>query len=358
MRTCRLLTTFILMVMNSTLTAAPNTLERLRADIETGKLPGVHAVLIEHRGQRLAEWYFKGHDQTIGQDLGEVDFNPATLHDVRSVTKSVVSLLFGIAHHEGLIKGLDTPIVSFFPEYSDLDPKTTADVTLRHVLSMTSGWNWDEFSYPYTDRRNSEIAMEFSDDPLRHVLTQARVAPPGERFIYSGGDVALIGAVIARASGMSLDRYAEEKLLKPLGINRYAWSKRIDVPRAASGLRLTPQDMLRIGQLVLARGSWSGRQVIPATWIDESTTRQIGIESTMAPGSAYGRFWWLGEFAGTPWIGGIGNGGQRIYIVPSLELIVVTTMGLYDSPEQGRVPLMVLDAAMWAADPERRDSAE
>ncbi len=344
----RIIATLIVLIMSMHVQAERDSLATLKAEIEHQKLPGVHAVIIEHDGVRLAEWYFKGHDQTIGQDLSAISFNADTPHDVRLVTKSVVSMLFGIAHHDGLIPDLEQPIVSFFPEFTDLPSAYTADVKLRHVLSMTSGWNWDEFTYPYTDPRNSEIAMEFSDDPLKFVLTQPRVAEPGTHFTYSGGDVALVGAVIARAAKMPLDRYAEEKLFGPLGITTTEWSKRLDVPRAASGLRLTPNAMAKIGQLILHKGIHNARQLVPASWIQASTTQQIDIPSKLAPGSAYRRFWWLGEFEGQRWIGAFGNGGQRIWIVPERKLLVVTTMGLYDSPDQGRVPQTILATAIKA----------
>jgi len=324
----------------------PGPLQALKARIESGSLDGVHGVIVQQRGVRLAEWYFPGHDQTILKDLGHVDFKADTLHDVRSVTKSVVSLLFGIALEEGIVKDTDAPVTSWFPEYTDLPRATTADVKLHHVLSMTSGWNWDEFTWPYSDPRNSEIAMELAEDPIRHVLTQPRVSTPGERFIYSGGDVALIGAIIAKAAGMPLDRYAEERLFKPLGIGAYGWSKREGVPRAASGLRLTPRDRLKIGELVLARGVVDGKQLVPAAWIDRSTSQRIAVTGGRGPSDGYGYFWWLGQTDGERWIGANGNGDQRIWILPALELVVVTTMGHYDSPEQGRVPLAILQAAI------------
>lgn len=252
----------VLIFFSGALTAADkptNALEALRPLIVSGELPGIHAVIVQHNGVTLADWYFSGPDQTILSDLGVIDFSPTTLHDVRSVTKSVVSLLVGIAMQDGLVTSLDTPVVSYFPEYTDLPAATTRDVTLRHVLSMTSGWHWDEFSYPYSDPRNSEIAMELADDPIRHVLTQNRVSNPGEQFHYSGGDVALIGAVLARVTHLPLDQYAVEKLFKPLGIEQHGWSKRIDVPRAASGLRLTAPDMMKIAELVANQGQIRGR---------------------------------------------------------------------------------------------------
>jgi len=350
--TFRVSAVFVLVFFSGMLMATDkpaNALETLRPLIASGELPGVHAVIIQHNGLPLANWYFSGNDQTIGKDLGTIDFSPTTLHDLRSVTKSVVSLLVGIAMQDGLITSLDTPVISYFPEYTDLPAATTQDVTLRHVLSMTSGWHWDEFTYPYTDPRNSEIAMELADDPIRHVLTQHRVSAPGEQFHYSGGDVALIGAVLARITHQPLDQYAVEKLFKPLGIEQHGWSKRIDVPRAASGLRLTGPAMMKIAELVTHHGLYRGQQIVPADWIETITSEHIGIPDSRAPGNGYGYFWWLGRTDGVNWIGAFGNGGQRIWIVPSLKLLVVTTMGLYDSPEQGRVPATILEAAIKAA---------
>ena len=178
------------------------------------------------------------------------------------------------------------------------------------------------------------------------MLTQNRVSKPGEQFHYSGGDVALIGAVLARVTHKPLDQYAVEKLFEPLGIEQHDWSKRIDVPRAASGLRLTAPDMMKIAELVAEHGQYWGRQIVPAEWIETITREHIGIPDVRAPGNGYGYFWWLGRSEGVNWIGALGNGGQRIWIVPSLKLLVVTTMGLYDSPEQGRVPARILEAAI------------
>ena len=330
-------------------TQPPLPLSALHTSLVSGELPGAHAVIIRQHQRTLVEWYFKGPDQTIGQDLGEVTFSGEVLHDIRSVSKSVVALLFGIALEDGLIKSLDVPVVSFFGDYDNLPVTTTQDVTLRHVLSMTSGWSWDEFTYPYTDPRNSEIAMELAEDPIRHVLTQSRVSEPGTEFHYSGGDVALIGAILSKVSGKPLDEYAREKLFEPLGIKRYGWSKRLDVPRAASGLRLTAPDMMKIAVLVADHGRYNGQQIVAADWIATITSRQIVIPDPRAPGDGYGYFWWLGQTGDVRWIGALGNGGQRIWIVPSLDLQVVTTMGRYDHPEQGDVPARILRSAIAAA---------
>lgn len=329
-------------------------LAALRARIEAGEIPGVHSVIVMRRNETLAEWYFPGKDERRGFPLGEVAFGPDTLHDVRSVTKSIVGLLVGVAVRDGAIRSLDTPVLDYFPEYADLQTPERRRVTLRHLLSMTSGLHWDEDTYPYTDPRNSEIAMDMAKDPYRYVLSQPFDADPGARFKYSGGDVAVMAAVLARATGTPLDAYAEQKLFKPLGIARVEWIKDgKGVPYAASGLRMTPRDMATVGRLVLDGGRWNRRQVIPAGWVEAATTPKAQVQPDPKCGTRYGYFWWL--FAGcqlepaTPWAAGVGNGGQRIVVVRDQGLVVVMTAGLYNSRQQGQTANEVIVGALKAA---------
>jgi CubicO group peptidase (beta-lactamase class C family) len=315
-------------------------LVELEQRIRGGEFSGVHGVLVVHRDRTIAEWYVDGNDETILQPFGMVKFGPETLHDIRSVTKSVVSMLFGIALHDGAIKDLNTPVLDYFPEYPDLHTPERMQITLKDILSMTSGLRWDERTYPYTDPRNSEIAMDIAADPYRYVLTQTIDSPPGQRWMYSGGDVALAGEVIARAVKLPLDAYAQEKIFGPLDM-RHEWSKNRGIPRAASGLRLTPRDMAKLGTIMLHGGRWGERQIVPAEWVATATSRHAQVEPDPQCGTAYGYFWWLGPGCAssppTPWFAGIGNGGQRIWVVPSRDLVVVTTAGLYNDPTQGQV---------------------
>lgn len=308
-------------------------LAALEQRTRSGEIPGIHGVLVVHHGQTIAEWYVGGNDETIRHTIGMVEFGPDTLHDVRSVTKSVVSMLFGIAQADGAIKGLDTPVLDYFPQYSDLRTPERMQITLKDVLSMTSGLHWDEVTYPYTDPRNSEVAMDRAADPYRYVLSQAIDAPPGQRWMYSGGDVQLIGEVVARATKTPLETYAEQKLFGPMEI-AHEWIRIGDVPLAASGLRLTPRAMAKLGVMMLNHGRWHDRQIVPAEWVDVSTSRHAQVEPDPQCGTAYGFFWWLGpgcrSTPPTPWFAGIGNGGQRIWVVPSRDLVVVTTAGLYN----------------------------
>ena len=323
-------------------------LTALAQRLRSADIPGIHSVIVQQHGKTLAEWYFEGHDQTIWRDLGQVKFTRETLHDVRSVTKSVVSMLFGIAMSEGAVTNLDAPVLDWFPEYPQLRTPERLRIRVRDVLSMTSGLHWDEWTYPYTDPRNAEIAMSMADDPYLYVLSQAVDAPPGTRWAYSGGDVALIGAVIARAVKMPIEQYAQLKLFGPLGMAS-EWSQNKGVAMAASGLRLTPRSMAVLGQLVLNQGRFDGAQRVPAGWMALSTTHKIDTASMDVPGGGYGYLWWLGNpQPDLHWIGAIGNGGQRIWVVPSRDLVVVITAGLYDTPNQGKAPFDILAAILMA----------
>jgi CubicO group peptidase (beta-lactamase class C family) len=336
----------------ATADAGSGDLASLERRLRAGEIPNVHSVIVVQHGATLSEWYFEGTDERRGDPLGVVKFGPKTIHDVRSVTKSIVSMLFGIAQAQGAIKELDASALEYFPEYPDLQTPDRRKITLRHLLSMTSGLHWDEKTYPYTDRRNSEIAMDYAPDRLRFVLEQPIDSAPGTRFRYSGGDVALIGAVIARATKMPLDDFAKSVLFGPLGIAHVEWTKDAKgVPYAASGLRLVPRDMVKIGLLMLHGGKEGGRQIVPEAWVKASSTPQALVDKEGGCESDYGYFWWLFpkcESSKAPgWFAAMGNGGQRIAVVPERDLVVVTTAGLYNSPVQGKV-LQIIRAAMGA----------
>lgn len=317
-------------------------LEALKQRIVSGELPNVHSVLVLRGGQTIAEWYFAGTDEVRGRPRGHVTFDAASLHDARSITKGVVSMLVGIAIAEGKIKSLDDPTLSYFPEYPPLGTPERQRIRLRDLMSMTSGLKWDENTYPYTDARNSETAMDMAADRNRFVLEQEILSAPGERWQYSGGDVALMGAILARATGRPLEGYAREKLFAPMGITSWEWLKdNRGVPYAASGLRLTTRDMGKLGQMMLAGGRWEGRQIVPADWAAASVTAHASVQPDPVCGTKYGYFWWLSAgcspLGQTPWFAAIGNGGQRIYVVPSRDLVVITTAGLYNDPRQRQV---------------------
>jgi CubicO group peptidase (beta-lactamase class C family) len=217
----------------------------------------VHAVLVARAGKLAFERYFRGTEEIHSRRVGSVAFDADTLHDVKSVSKSVASLAFGIAMDRGLIGSIDQPIFSFFPELSDL--------------------------------RSAEKDANRARDPCRFVLGLAVTDPAGHRFFYNTGALALLSAIMRKA-GQPLDEFARANLFEPLGISAVQWKRVKGNTDAGGGLRLRPRDMAKIGQLVLAGGRWNDRQIVSRNWTELSTAPQL--EGT--DNQSYGYLWWLG----------------------------------------------------------------
>ncbi len=302
----------------------------------------LHGVVVERGGKLLVEAYFEGPDHPGASFFAKhASFGPDDLHDVRSVTKSVTALLLGIARDHGAITDLDAPVLAHFPEYADLQATPAARVTLAHLLGMASGLAWDE-SGGYLRPGNDETRMRFATDPLRQVLERDRVAEPGTHFNYNGGGTALLGEVVARATGMPLEAWAEERLFGPLDIRRTEWRRdRRGQVTPFGGLRLRPRDMVKLGRLVLNRGAWNGRQVVSGAWVDEMVRDRLP-----AGALRYGWQWWRGTIGPAEnrhaYIAAFGNGGQRVFVLPTLDLVVVVTAGQYNQETSWRAPLRVL----------------
>ncbi|GAA0452685.1 hypothetical protein Ade02nite_00700 [Paractinoplanes deccanensis] len=315
--------------------------ERLVEALRAGELDGLHGVVVVQGGRTVLEHYGAGEDVSWATPLGMVQFGPGVLHDLRSVTKSVTALLYGIALGEGLVPGPEEPLLPHFPEYADLaaDPER-ARLTVEHALTMTLGLEWRE-DVPYDSPANAEIAMEMAADRYRYVLERPIVAPPGTEWSYCGGATALLGKLIADGTGLTLPEYAAQKLFAPLGIREFGWLAGADgVASAASGLRLDPRDLVKIGQLVLAKGDG----IVPAEWIDTMLRPRFDT----AWGARYGYQWYISEVAGHRLVAGMGNGGQRLVAVPDLDLAAAIVTGNYDAPDQARIPTLLLERVILA----------
>jgi CubicO group peptidase (beta-lactamase class C family) len=304
--------------------------------------PNIHAVLVARGGKLVFERYFRGSDEVPGRFYGtrveNITFDANTLHNVKSVSKSVASLAVGIAVDRGLIGSVNEPIFSFFPELSDLRSPEKERIQLSHALTMSMGLAWVEAT-PATGDNNDEVRMHMSPDPCRYVLGLPVTAPAGEEFFYNTGALTLVSAIIRKATGRPLDEFARETLFEPLGITKVEWIRVKGDTDAGGGLRLRPRDMAKIGQLVLAGGRWNDRQVVSKAWIETSTAPKIKIRD----GRFYGYLWWLGRSLvngrEVHRVDALGRGGQQIRIVPELDLVVVVTAGYYQdySPQAFQV---------------------
>ena len=292
----------------------------------------VHAVLVARSGKLVFERYFSGSDEVpsrfYGSRVADVTFDADTLHNIKSASKSVASLAVGIAIDRGLIRSINEPIFSFFPELSDLRSPEKDRIQLVHALTMSLGLAWVEAT-PATGDDNDEVRMHRASDPCRYVLGLSATALPGQAFFYNTGALTLVSAIVRKATGHPLDEFARTALFEPLGITSFEWSRVEGDSDAGGGLRLRPRDMAKIGQLVLAGGRWNDRQIVPKAWIETSTAPKLKATDRQS----YGYLWWLGQSPlngrKVDWIGALGRGGQSIRIVPELDLVVVVTAGYY-----------------------------
>ncbi|MDF3811478.1 MULTISPECIES: serine hydrolase [Rhodopseudomonas] len=342
---------------------APDLEARLDAAVTEGRIWNLHGLVVLRNDRLVLEHYFDGADRARGiGDLGRVSFKPDTLHDLRSCSKSIVGLLYGIALQQGKVPPPQAPLFSAFPEYADLADKDGRDrLTIEHVLTMTMGTDWDETSLIYSDPRNSETAMDAAADRYRYVLERRVVEPPGAHWTYCGGATALLARLIAKGSGQTLHDFAREHLFDPLGLGPTEWAGGPDgEPFAASGARMSVRDLARIGQMMLHGGQVAGRGVVPADWVKRCTTPFVSADEIRR----YGYQWFVLDIGfGKPkgWaIGRLermwtaqGEGGQRLFVIPALQLVIAITAGNYMQADQWMPPTRVLREVVLASIVER-----
>lgn len=302
-------------------------LDELRVAAEDGAFRNLHGILIVKSGKLVFEEYLDG-------------FDAGTLQYTASVSKSVGSILLGIAIDRGLVSALgqgvlDAPLVDLLPEHTalfeaDLRKKR---ILFRHALSMSGGLEWDETSYPYSDSRNDWVQARQEEDPVGFALSKPVVAEPGDEFMYHGVYSILPSYLIERATNASAEMFAAEHLFGPLGIQEWEWDSIANgLTDTDGGLSLRPRDMARLGQLYLDRGMWNSRQIVSEAWVEESSRRQIVNENS----PDYCLLWWCGDIHSgnrSAWtFFASGHGGQMIFVFPDLELVAVVTQQVFDNP--------------------------
>jgi CubicO group peptidase (beta-lactamase class C family) len=330
---------------------APDIEARLDKLIADKRAWGLHGVVIVRDGRLVLERYYEGEDRARGTGaIGRVTFKPDTLHDLRSCSKSIVGLLYGIALQRGKVPPPEAPLFSAFPEYADLATAGRETLTIHHALTMTLGTEWDETSLPYSDPTNSEIAMDLEPDRYRYILERRVVREPGRRWTYCGGATALLARIIAKGTGRPLQEFARETLFDPLGIGHTEWAcDDKGEPYAASALRMAPRDLARVGVMMAGGSAIGGAQVVPPQWVELSTRLVVGVDGLRH----YGYQWYVSDVAyGEPlgWAvrhlvrmwGAMGEGGQRLFVLPELQLVVAITAGNYGADDQWMPPTRVL----------------
>nr|WP_299389222.1 serine hydrolase [Allomuricauda sp.] len=314
----------------------PNLIEDMEDSILADVYPNIHSVLILKNGQLVYENYYDGKDELWGKDLGVIEHHKDSLHDIRSVSKSIVATCIGIAIHQGKIDSIGQNVFDFFPEHTKYKEGLRSQLTIEHLLTMTSGMEWNE-NVPYTDPENSEIQMTSSGDPIQFVLSRPMVHVPGELWEYNGGTTQLLATIIERATNQNIHDFAVQHLFTPLEITTSTWTKfpGLELPAAASGLRLTSRDLLKFGMLYANNGLWNGKQILSEAWVKHSLQPKVWFGRNNNVGYGY-QFWifkgktihkGLNHFIPSA----VGNGGQRIYLDLPNELIVVITAGNYNN---------------------------
>ena len=305
-------------------------INKIAKGIKNDFYPNIHSLLIYKNDTLVFEDYYSGKDEVWGTDIGIIAHNENQLHDVRSISKSVVSACVGIAIDRGLIKNSDQYISDFFHDYLHFFDDLKKEIKIEHLLTMSAGLEWNE-TISYASTENSKIQMNHSIDPIAFVLSRNMLAKPGMVWEYNGGATQLLAAIIEKVSGLRIYEFANEYIFKAIGIDSFQWTTlpATGYPAAASGLRLRSRDLLKFGALYLNEGEWKGEKVIPSQWAKDSLDTKI-----KRPDGAYGyQFWmWENEVDNKtiPVIAAGGNGDQRIFIDKKNRLIVVCTAGNYN----------------------------
>lgn len=291
-------------------------LEKVFQSIGKGIFPGVDSLVVVRDQRLVAEGYFNG-------------FGRETVHDLRSTGKSFISTLVGIALDQGLM-GLDDPLSQHIPGFESHEHMDAAKraITLRHLLNMSSGLDCND---DVADSPGQEEKLYDSRDWIGFMLDLRMIADPGTRTIYCTGGVVLLGQVVALRSGAALDDYARQWLLGPLDIEKAEWRRGPDgKATGATGFGLRPRDAAKLGALFANEGVWKGVRVVPESWVMTTRTSPGAFGS-----QGYGFLWWKRTFqhrgAQVDAVYAAGNGGNYVFIIPSLELVVAFTGSNYST---------------------------
>ena len=264
----------------------------------------------------------------VYEDYPSGDFNENKSHVIHSATKSVSSILIGTAIQQGFIDGVDSKILDYFPDktFENMSPEKE-NITLKHILTMTPGLEWDEWSFPYdiNEPRNDLMASLVSGDGVQYLLNKPIIANPGEEWIYNTGCSNLLTHLIQRTSNISGITYAKEYLFNPLGISSFVWKALNGAPLGGHELFMKPRDMAKLGYLYLMNGTWDGQEIVTEDWIEESTSTHVDLNEKYSwwLRDGYGYQWWTMKYE--DWYYANGQDGQMICVLDDYDMVVVCT---------------------------------
>ncbi|MCE2456168.1 MAG: serine hydrolase [Gemmatimonadetes bacterium] len=317
-------------------------IDSLIADIDAGRYGYIDSFLLIRNGRVIADRSWDRSDD-YARILAEADdtalhqynydhptwhpfYRGTRLHSLQSVTKSVMSIAFGIAVDEGRIPGPDAPVWPYFEDYGvDLSDSLRAETTIEDFLTMRSGIEWARPGQGYADGSHPTIEMEMSDRWIEYVLSKPVTTEPGTDFDYNDGVSVLLGKIVRETTGQRLDHWTDERLFTPIGIDEFYWKETpTGETDSEGGLYLTTHDLARVAYLMLRGGEWDGRRIVSREWVEASTAPAIPdlVPNNDRPDTGYGYQWWV-PYSATKIFAGNGYGGQFVHIVPEYDLISV-----------------------------------
>lgn len=293
----------------------PSNQELLYKELESKD--GVQTMLIIKNGEIIEDHAFR--------NLPLEPHSNDSFYQINSITKSIISILIGIAIEEGFIESVEQSIEEYIPEIRDYENYDhLKKITIHDVLTMRTGLQWEVI--------NESTYRSFSDR-IPYVLNQPVETDPGTRFSYNSGTSYLLSVIIGRSTGKDALTYAEEKLFKPLNITKYRWGEndKEGNPNGGRGMYLQPYDLAKIGTLMLHEGVWEGKQIVPSNWVKESTRTQLELITGISEG--YGYKWYTASHNNISFYLANGAYGQRLYVIPELKIVAVFTASIDDSKD-------------------------
>ena len=324
-----------------------DSLKAFDEDIAGGKYGYIDGMIVTRNGKMVYQKSYKhdynkiyGDDAKKKSGLNQLDpsgpynyynawwhpfYHGSELHTLQSVTKTITSVIIGVATTRKEFPGLSTTVISFFDTtlIKNIDDRKRR-LTIRLLLTMTSGFDWNE-NLPYSDPKNDCSVMEASFDWVQYVIDKPMAYEPGQTFNYNSGASQLLSFIFRKATGKDIEEYAAHHLFSPLGIYQFFWKRTpTGLVDTEGGLYLAATDLAKIYFLFLKDGNWNGKQLVTHDWVKASITPAISLRS----GVAYGYKWWLYNYGNDnskyAWAGS-GSGGQWPLVIPEYGIVAVFT---------------------------------